>query len=180
MYPKRIRDEGFTLYAQDLSYADIAEELRRKYRDVCPRLKTQTVAAWAKQDKWHARDARIRKQTEMLLDQKIVDDRARTIATMKTFRDDLFDKAKRLKPKSAESALWAALALDKRIDEKTGERGKFGFKGDVQRVVMIIFEVLSQDHKLQEILQSKESFFLKSIEQRLLGAGTNTNAEVKP
>lgn len=175
MYAQKIRDAGFALYAQDLTFDDIAREMRKKYKD-CKRLRPNSIRRWAEQDGWRQRYDAIRKASNAALDNKLIDDRARVIGQMREMRDRLLHEARRMKLKSAESAAWMALAYDKRIDEKTGERGKFGFTGDVQRVVMVIFEVLSQDEKVSEVFQAKEKYFLREIEQKLLQSGA---AEVK-
>jgi hypothetical protein len=166
-YTLEQREQAFILYAQGLSYDDVAAEMRQKNKKECGKIKRQTISKWGLKYAWERRKKRVQKEVETQVDQTIVNDKLEVIGKLKIIRNDILDDVQRLAFKSKEGAIYSLRTILKELGEMTGERGRYGFRGSIDRLVMIIFNVLGEDTRIAPILKERENYILQQIEARI-------------
>lgn len=166
-YKNDMREHAFILYAQGLSYQDVVTEMRKKFKKECRGLRQQTVAKWGSKYNWKRRRQRVQKEVATQVDQSIVNDKLEVIGKLKIMRNDIIEDIQQLGFKSKEGAIYALRTILKEIGEMTGERGRYGFRGSIDRLVMIIFNVLGEDTRIAPILKERENYILQQIEARI-------------
>lgn len=173
-YKVDLREQAFIMYAQGLSYQAVAEEMRKKFKKECASIKQQTISKWGSKYKWDKRRQRVQKEVSAQIDQTIVSDKIEVIGKLRLIRDDILTVIPGMTFKSKEGAIYSLRAIMKELGEMTGERGRYGFRGSIDRLVMIIFNVLGEDQQIAPILKKRENYILQQIEARI------QEQEVKP
>lgn len=171
-YPKRLREAAFKIYAGGKSYEDTAAIMRKKFNDDCPTIRRQTIEKWAndQNENWHGRLDAIKKEVMAATDQDIISDRLIVLSQARTLRESLFNQLKGKRAKSLEGGVNSLIGLQKMILELTGEHPKYKRNMNAETIVMMIFQVFSEDPKIAEALKSRQDYLLQQINQRLIEA----------
>jgi len=169
-YSNTIKEEAFGLYCTEISFDEIANELKQRFPDQCARITRQTIAKWEKKYNWQARRDVILRRTQEKLDAKRISKRAELIAELELLQERILNQTRHLHAKSLEGAVNSALGLTKLILELRGERGKLAGKLDgreLEKVIQIIFDVLAEDPKIGKLLTERQDYILKKIQERI-------------
>jgi len=167
-YPSEIHEQAFIRFSQRKSFDEIAVELRSEFPDVCPKLRRQTVQKWADVEGWRVRREAIESKVAKATDNKIVSARLEMVEQLRSVRERLAEQVKSLTAKSLEGAIHALNSTMKLELELTGERAKIGAQMNIEKMMVVMFEVLSEDPKLGKVLSQRQDFILKRISEKLL------------
>ena len=169
-YSNKIKEEAFGLYCTEISFDEIARELKRRFPEECSNITRQTISTWEKKYNWEARREVILRRTREKLDAKRISKRAELIAELELLQERILSQTKHLRAKSLEGAVNSAMGLTKLILELRGERGKMAGKLDgkeLEKVIQIIFDVLAEDEKIGKLLAERQDYILTKIQERI-------------
>jgi len=172
-YRSHIKEKAFRIYAGTTSYEDTAAQMRKIFPKECGRITKNTIGKWAidPQLNWQGRIKRIKKEIAAATDKDVLDDRLQTLAKLRVVRDDIFHQLKGQKMKSLEGGAAALRNVIKSIEEMNGGSSKL--RVNIDKILMVIFNVIGQDDKLKSVLAEKQEYLVKRIEEEL---GENANA----
>jgi len=168
-YSNKIKEEAFGVYCAKPVDDFVAKEMQRRHPDTCAKLSRHTVGGWVKKYNWEARMEVIVRKTQDKLDAKRISTRAELINELWELEKELIQEARNVSAKSKEGATNAAIALSNHILELKGEKGAAkGIDGnELEKVIAVIFEVLSGDEKVANYLMRNQDIILEQIPQRL-------------
>jgi hypothetical protein len=168
-YSNYIKEEAFGLYCTGISFDDIGLEMKKRFPEECQKINRHTIAGWEKKYNWQPRKESIMRRTKEKLDARRVSKRAEVIAELDELRDLILGQTKSLRAKSLEGGANSVIALTRMIMDLKGERsgaGKLDGK-ELEGIIAMIFEVLSEDEKIGSLLQQRQDFILDKISERL-------------
>jgi hypothetical protein len=168
-YSNHLKEEAFGLYCTGISFDEIALEMKKRFPEECLKINRHTLSGWEKKYNWPARKESILRRTKDKLDAKRVSQRAELIGELDELRDLILNQTKSLRAKSLEGATNSAIAITRLIVDLKGERsgsGKLDGK-ELEGVIAMVFEVLSEDEKIGGLLQERQDFILDKISERL-------------
>lgn len=170
-YPKKIKNRAYLLYSQYLSYENIAFKLKAEFPDDCPKLRRQTVEAWSNRLSWEDRRDAIEQRIARRTDDKIVSRRVELLGSLRDIRERLVNQVidKNLQAKSLEGAVNSLINLAKMELELSGERQTIPNKINIEKMMIVLFDVLSEDPKLGKLLKERQDLLLQAINDKLLG-----------
>lgn len=164
-YPAKMREAAFKIYAALTSYEDTALELRKKFPKQCQRMRRQTIAKWAQWDNWETRLEAIRKDIQKQSDQDVLSDRLQALGELKEIRSKIFKSVRGMKIRSFEGGVHSYIAADKRIRQLSGEES--GSRMNIDKAIVMIFQVLSEDEKLQPLIAERHKLLIDKIQEKL-------------
>ncbi len=164
-YSNHIKEEAFGLYCTGISFDEMALEMKKRYPEECARINRHTLSGWEKKYNWAPRKESILRRTKEKLDARRISKRAELIAEMDELRERIMQQTLNLRAKSLEGATNSAIAITRLITDLKGDRSGRG--GDVEKTVAMIFEVLAEDEKIGALLQERQDFILRKIEERM-------------
>lgn len=167
-YSNYIKEEAFGIYCTGVSFDEIALEIKKRFPENS-KINRHTIAGWEKKYNWSPRKESILSRTKEKLDARRVSKRAEVIAELDELRNLIIGQTKVLRAKSLEGATNSAIAITRLIVDLKGERsgsGKMDGK-ELEKIIAMIFEVLSEDEKIGGLLQQRQDFILEKISERL-------------
>lgn len=170
-YSNHIKEEAFGLYCAKPVHDYVASEMKRRYPEDCAKITRHTIAKWIKKYNWEARKDTILRRTRDKLDAKRISTRAELINDMWELELELIEDARNLLAKSKEGAVNAAIALSNHILELKGEKGsaKAIDGNELEKIIAVIFDVLSADEKVANYLMQHQNIILEQIQDKLEG-----------
>lgn len=166
-YSDDIKERAFGFYCTGISFEAIAEALQKQFPEKCASMTRQTLATWERRYHWAARKDKIQRRVREKLDAERVSRRQELLTDLDEMFELLVSAAPKLKAKSLEGTANSAIALGKFILQLRGELGGKAAGVDVEQVITIIFEVLSEDAAIARRLEERQQFFLQQIQERM-------------
>ncbi len=166
-YANHIKEEAFGLYCTGISFDEIALELKKRFPEACARLNRHTISGWEKKYNWSPRKESILRRTKEKLDARRVSKRAELIAELDELREMIIGQTRTLRAKSLEGATNSAIAITRLIVDLKGDSNKRIDSKAMESLINMIFEVLSEDEKIGQLLQERQDFILAKISEKL-------------
>lgn len=166
-YPREIKIRAYEMFAMHLGYEDIAQRLRGEFPEICPLMRRQTIAKWSDEQGWPERRDALDRRVAEARDDKLVTTRSEIIQQVSEIRKALLPGLLGRIPKSLEGGVNAYVNLAKLELELSGERAGKSGKLDIDKAIMIVFNVLIQDPKLGPIMKERQQFIAQEIHSQL-------------
>jgi len=161
-----MREEAFELYCRDVPGYQIARELVARYGpDNAP--SRETVRRWANIGNWWKRREQMRREAERQADKTRAEQIARLVGRLEEIMEKTLDSAAELKYRSAEGAVRSLVTIKQILEDLCRIEGDTVSQEQLNQIIDIILEVLSEDEVLGPLLAEREDAIMGIVQKRL-------------